>query len=1187
MIKRVFLSLIIFSICVIPADAGTVYYVTKSGSDSYNGRSWSAAWETLDKVNNMVQPGDTVFFGTGIWYNSMINPPPGGDANNVTVYACSTFSEASRGLAKIYGGDLLTGWSVYSGNIYKKIWDGPRTYVLGQNNRLLIPVSSAGSITQPGQFHFDEGSQTVYAWLYGSANPNNETMIIARKQAVVFNQENTDYIRIWGLALGYGKPEVISYAAKCKYTSIEHCDIYCGGYETDGNGGGILYYAYDGGKNAADSSTYGRYNKVIACTIGNLMEERGSAYSHGIATYCEQYVLIESCYVYPPIGNGIYFKDRLESQTHIGNVAKFNTIYGTQQSAIMWTAHAYQDSAYGNFIYDCHIGIMNWGSATPPFEGHMFIANNTIYNVECKGIALIENESGDCGDNNIVKYNIVAGTDLSGCDEDQEIVGFEYVSPPCYESYTIDSNMYYDVTDNFPCASGNEFSIWQGSCGYDEHGFFGTNPGFVDPGSGDFSRPGASPEMNRADYGDRQWTLWGAWQPSGDCPTPNAPSLVSPSNGATGLSQPVNLDWSNVSGATLYQVQVDDNASFGSPEINAQPVSSSYGASGLDEQTTYYWRARAYNSCGWGTWSLIRIFTVEEGGCPLPPPPTLASPANGASDLVQPINLDWYDVSGVTLYQVQVDNNPDFSNPEIDIQPSSSGYTASGLAEGTTYYWRARAYNSCGWGNWSDTRNLTTEEGGCPPPSSPILDIPADGASNLSVPVLLDWYDVSGASLYQVQVDDNSDFSSPRISVQPSSSSYSAYGLDSGMMFYWRVRAYNECGWGSWGPVRSFTIEGDCNPPQPPAYQSPPNGLSNVAQPVPLNWSDATGATKYQLQVDENSGFMNPEVDVEPVESQYSVDGLMPLTYYYWRVRSYNSCGWGSWTSIRYFVTDSHGGSDNTPPVISNVYADDTTSTTATVHWTTDELATSRVFYAGGLSSGDTTDINENYVYTHTVIVTGLLPDTYYDYRVISHDPAGNESISGYYMFKTGGFGLDADGDGLVSIPEPVYHTSQPVLVIRNLDTKPDNMYYFEVATDSNFINTVASSMPVQQQFGETTAWKVSQRLAQGSTYYWRASANLKEYSRMLTFEVIASPHPYPNPFDANVTPYVTFTEIPPGSNLIITTINGEIVKGWSDVGQEDIIWDGFNDHGEAVSPGVYLWYVESTDFKGKLTVIR
>ena len=201
MVRKIVLSFAIVCICATIVEAGTAYYVSKSGNDYDNGRSWYAAWATLDKVNSTMQPGDTVYFGSGTWYNSQILPPAGGNAWNVTVYACSTFSEASRGLTKIFGGELLSGWSVYSGNIYRVSYTGTKSYVLGQNDQLLIPAYSVGDITGPGRFFHDSGSGYVYAWLYGSANPGSTSMVIARKSAVKFYEEGTDYVRIWGLNL--------------------------------------------------------------------------------------------------------------------------------------------------------------------------------------------------------------------------------------------------------------------------------------------------------------------------------------------------------------------------------------------------------------------------------------------------------------------------------------------------------------------------------------------------------------------------------------------------------------------------------------------------------------------------------------------------------------------------------------------------------------------------------------------------------------------------------------------------------------------------------------------------------------------------------------------------------------------------------------------------------------------------
>jgi hypothetical protein len=79
---------------------------------------------------------------------------------------------------------------------------------------------------------------------------------------------------------------------------------------------------------------------------------------------------------------------------------------------------------------------------------------------------------------------------------------------------------------------------------------------------------------------------------------------------------------------------------------------------------------------------------------------------------------------------------------------------------------------------------------------------------------------------------------------------------------------------------------------------------------------------------------------------------------------------------------------DTTPPVISNVSVADLKATQATVYWTTDEPATSRVSYGTHDYSNETAD--ETLTTSHRVVITGLAPETQYQYRLASQDVSGN-----------------------------------------------------------------------------------------------------------------------------------------------------------------------------------------------------
>ena len=97
-------------------------------------------------------------------------------------------------------------------------------------------------------------------------------------------------------------------------------------------------------------------------------------------------------------------------------------------------------------------------------------------------------------------------------------------------------------------------------------------------------------------------------------------------------------------------------------------------------------------------------------------------------------------------------------------------------------------------------------------------------------------------------------------------------------------------------------------------------------------------------------------------------------------------------------------GPDVTPPVISNVTASATSTTTAIVQWSTNEPAESYVDY--GISGLGSATGSAALVLSHSVTVTGLTPGQAYDYRVRSVDAAGNSAtapVAGTLTFTTPG----------------------------------------------------------------------------------------------------------------------------------------------------------------------------------------
>lgn len=92
---------------------------------------------------------------------------------------------------------------------------------------------------------------------------------------------------------------------------------------------------------------------------------------------------------------------------------------------------------------------------------------------------------------------------------------------------------------------------------------------------------------------------------------------------------------------------------------------------------------------------------------------------------------------------------------------------------------------------------------------------------------------------------------------------------------------------------------------------------------------------------------------------------------------------------------------DATGPVISAETVANPDITTATVTWTTNEAATSKVDYGLTSSYGSTTTLDATLVTSHSVGLSGLTGGTTYHYRVRSKDAQNNETVGTDHTFVT------------------------------------------------------------------------------------------------------------------------------------------------------------------------------------------
>ena len=344
-------------------------------------------------------------------------------------------------------------------------------------------------------------------------------------------------------------------------------------------------------------------------------------------------------------------------------------------------------------------------------------------------------------------------------------------------------------------------------------------------------------------------------------------------------------NWITTTGATGYRLDVSEASDFSSFLTNLEDADVhnvlTYPITGLNPNKQYYYRVRAYNDYSISASSTTRSVLTA----PATPALLSASPIQNGS-----FTANWTPSAGATGYYLDVSEINDFSTTvsvfnSYDIGPATS-YVVSGLTNGTTYFYRLRAYNSGGTSpNPVAPQSATTLSAG--PTAQPATNI-------LATEFRANWGSSTGATEYRLDVSTDplfgagtfvgafSDFNAG------SGNFYVVDGLTAGHTYYYRVRAHNVSGEDGSSSVITVTTK----PPAP--VKKAASDITNNS--FKANWETTLGATGYKLDVATDIDFTAPvysNLDVGSVLS-YTVTALSSGTSYFYRVKAYNTAGDGA-----------------------------------------------------------------------------------------------------------------------------------------------------------------------------------------------------------------------------------------------------------------------------------------------------
>ena len=461
-----------------------------------------------------------------------------------------------------------------------------------------------------------------------------------------------------------------------------------------------------------------------------------------------------------------------------------------------------------------------------------------------------------------------------------------------------------------------------------------------------------------------------------------------------------------------------------------------------------------------------RIFTFT------PPSPTVPTWAAFSSITSSGMNLNWTNTT-TTQYGYQISKSTDglnWGSPVATVAGTATSYTATGLTDGTTYYWRVDALSEGRppvLGSTSSLVNTTLAA-----PTSLTLTAPTTNGMTLN------WVDNSSSETgYEIYNSLDGITYTKVATTAPNIITYDAsvLNLNPGVTYYWKVDAINS--FGPSAPVLASLATLLIAPTWP---ANPITGITGTG--LTLNWVDnsanETGFNIYGSTDNVNFSTTTPIVTTAAAANATSavITGLTPGTIYYWKVAAFNAASSSAMSSsVGIPAAPTWTATPITAPTVTPISAP--TSTGMTLNWIDNSLNESgfQIEYSyDGISFGVLTTTAAN---TTSYIASGL-----------------STVFTLYFRIAAVGSGVLSDYTPIISVPRfPTWAATPftnitPTSVTLNWtdNATTETGYHVYYTTDNvNFtlITTTAAGLGTGAMTYNATG------LTSGTTYYWKVAA--------------------------------------------------------------------------------------------------
>jgi fibronectin type 3 domain-containing protein len=355
----------------------------------------------------------------------------------------------------------------------------------------------------------------------------------------------------------------------------------------------------------------------------------------------------------------------------------------------------------------------------------------------------------------------------------------------------------------------------------------------------------------------------------------------------------IEISWDSVRNAEGYYIYRSTNADGPYKKVDSTK-STSYIDTGLDSNTTYYYKVSAYNKAGESEKSNYDYTTTK---LDIPGiPKNVSATANKSTGIFPSISVTirWSSVSDATGYRIYYSSSAE-DNYNLLIETSSISYTKTGLTPETTYYYKVSAYNSIGESELSEYVSVTTLMSR---PNTP-TNVKAVAESSSSINIT--WSSVANADEFKIYRSITS--SNFEYIESTTETSFTDTDLKPGTIYYYRISACNSGGESEQTisvSTRTFYVK--------PAIPGNITASASYLSSIIVEWESVDNATTYKI-------FRSSNIDgiYEQIGSTVSLSyrdtnndkGLQKDTTYYYRVTAGNSAGESEQSDYAFAATHS------------------------------------------------------------------------------------------------------------------------------------------------------------------------------------------------------------------------------------------------------------------------------------------